>query len=103
MSSLLFWLYFITYAILLTYIVLGFLVAFEGILAMGGSRFAIKWIRRQFTLAGFIWASKISYPFFLIVYFFFEKLPFILGFDDDLTKFDMDKMIKNIFKDEYRL
>ena len=98
-----FWIYFVTLAILLTYIVLGFLVAFEGILAMGGSRFAIKWIRRQFSLGGFIWASKVCYPFFIIVYFFFEKLPFYLGLDDSLTDFDLDKMIEKIFKDEYKL
>ncbi len=103
MFDYIFWTYFITLAILLTYIVLGFLVAFEGVLAMSGSRFAIKWIRKQFTLKGFIWASKVSYPFLLLVYFLFEQLPYYLGFDEKLTKFCMSDMIMNIFGDEYKL
>jgi len=98
-----FWAYFVALAILLTYIVLGFLVAFEGVLAMGGSKFAIKWIRKQFSLGGFVWASRVSYPFFLIVYFFFEQLPYFLGEEDTLTAFDMDEMILKIFEDEYKL
>ena len=98
-----FWLYFITLAILLTYIVLGFLVAFEGVLAMGGSRFAIKWIRGQFSLEGFLWASRVSYPFFIVVYFLFEQLPYFLGLSDRLTIFSMSEMIMKIFEDEYKL
>ncbi len=98
-----FWLYFVTLAILLTYIVLGFLVAFEGVLAMSGSRFAIKWIRKQFSLEGFLWASKISYPFFIVVYFLFEQIPYFLGFEDDLTTFCMSDMMMKIYEDEYKL
>ena len=94
---------YISLAAILTYIVLGVLFAFEGILAMGGSKFAIRWIRKKFTLKGFLFASKFCYPFFLIVYFFMEKLPYFLKMDDKLTKFDMDRMILNIFEDEYKL
>jgi len=103
MHDLEFWLWFIILGSILTYIVLGILFAFEGILAMGGSRFAIKWIRKQFTLKGFLFATQICYPFFWILYFFMELLPYYLGMDDELTEFDISQMILNIFEDEYRL
>ncbi len=93
---------YLSLASILTYIVLGFLFAFEGVLAMSGSKFAIRWIRKKFTLKGFIFASKFCYPFFIIVYFLMEKLPYILKMDDELIEFDMDKMILNIFEDEYK-
>ena len=94
---------YISLASILTYIVLGFLFAFEGILAMSGSKFAIRWIRKKFTLKGFLFASKFCYPFFVLVYFLMEKLPYHLKMDDKLTEFDMDKMILNIFEDEYKI
>ena len=103
MYNLEFWLWFIILGSILTYIVLGVLFAFEGILAMGGSKFAIKWIRKKFTLKGFMFAVQLCYPFFLILYFFMELLPYYLKMDDELTKFDISTMILNIFEDEYRL
>ena len=103
MYDLEFWLWFIILGAILTYIVLGILFAFEGILAMSGSRFAIRWIRKQFSLKGFLFAVQICYPFFLVMYFFMELLPYYLKLDDDLTKFDISRMILNIFEDEYRL
>ena len=103
MYDLEFWLWFIILGAILTYIVLGILFAFEGILAMGGSRFAIKWIRKQFSLKGFLFAVQICYPFFLVMYFFLELLPYYLKLDDDLTKFDISRMILNIFEDEYKI
>jgi len=103
MYDLEFWLWFIILAALLTYIVLGILFAFEGILAMGGSKFAIKWIRKKFTLKGFMFATQLCYPFFLLMYFFMELLPYYMGMDDELTKFDISQMILNIFEDEYKL
>jgi len=103
MYDLEFWLWFIILGTVLTYIVLGLLFAFEGILAMSGSHFAIKWIRKQFTLKGFIYVSQICYPFFLLMYFFMEVLPYILRLDNELVPFDISKMILNVFEDEYKL
>jgi hypothetical protein len=96
-------LWYIILASVLTYIVLGVLFAFEGVLAMGGSRPAIKWIRKKFTLKGFLFAVKLCYPFFLLMYFFMELMPYYLKMDDELTEFDVSKMILNIFEDEYKL
>ena len=103
MFDLEFWLWFIILAFILSYIVLGILFAFEGILAMGGSRFAIKWIRRNFTLKGFLFATQFCYPFFLLMYFFMELLPYFLGLEKNLTPFNISKMILNIFEDEYKI
>ena len=94
---------YISLASILTYIVLGFLFGMEGVLAMSGSKAAIKWIRKQFTLKGFLFVSRFCYPFFVLAYYLFEVIPYKLGIDDDLTPFDMDRMILNIFEDEYRL
>jgi len=103
MFDLEFWLWFIILGALLTYIVLGILFAFEGVLAMSGSHFAIRWIRKKFTLKGFLFATQLCYPFFLIMYFFMELLPYYLKMDDELTKFDISAMVLNIFEDEYKL
>ncbi len=95
-----FWWLFFKYAFILTYIVVGFIVAFEAILCMSGSRFAISWVRRLYTLRGFMISVYIFYPMLWIVYLFLELIPYYLGGSKELTKFDIPMMLYRIFPDE---
>jgi hypothetical protein len=95
-----FWGLFFIYASILTYLVVGFIVAFEAVLAMSGSEFAIKWIRRLYNLRGFMISVYIFYPMLWLVYFFLEILPYYLGGTKQLTKFDIPMMLYRIFPDE---
>ncbi len=95
-----FWGYFITYASILTYLVVGFIVAFEAVLAMDGSQFAIKWIRRLYNLKAFMFSVYLFYPMLWFVYFLLEVLPYIFGASKHLTKFDIPMMLYRVFPDE---
>ncbi len=95
-----FWFLFFKYAFILTYLVVGFIVAFEAILCMNKSAFAIKWVRRLYTLKSFMISVYIFYPMLWIVYLFLEVIPFYLGGSKHLTKFDIATMLYYIFPDE---
>ncbi len=96
------WSLFILYAMLLTYLVIGFIVAFEAVLCMGGSKIAIKWVRRLYTLKTFMFLIYIFYPMLLLVYLFLEIIPYFFERSKVLTKFDIPMMLYTIFPDECR-
>ena len=75
MLSLYLWFFYITYAFVLTYLVLGFIVSFEVTAAMSGGKFAVKWIREHFSYKEFYWSVIIFYPMLRLAYFFLEYLP----------------------------
>ena len=91
---------FIFYGGLLTYIIVGFIVAFEAVLCMGGSEIAIKWVRRLYTLKAFMFLVYIFYPILLFVYLILEIIPYYLKTSKDLIKFDIAMMLYNIYPDE---
>ncbi len=95
-----FWALFFEYAAVLTYLVVGFIVAFEAVLAMTGSEFAIRWIRRLYNLRGFMISVYIFYPMLWFVYFLLEVLPYYLGGSKKLTKFDIPAMLYRVFPEE---
>jgi len=95
-----FWALFIQYAFILTYIVVGFIVALEAILCMSGSHYAIKWVRRLYNLKSFMISVYIFYPMLWIVYFLLEVIPYYLGSSKELTKFDIPMMLYRIFPEE---
>lgn len=75
MLSLYVWFYHIVYALLLTYLVLGFIISFEVTAAMSGGKFAVKWIKDHFTYEEFYWSVIIFYPMLRLAYFFLEYIP----------------------------
>ncbi len=95
-----FWAIFFEYAAILTYLTVGFIVAFEAVLAMTGSAFAIKWIRRLYNLRGFMISVYIFYPMLWFVYFLLEVIPYIFGVNKKLVKFDIPMMLYRVFPEE---
>ncbi len=95
-----FWQYFFIYAFGLTYIVWGIVVAFEAVLIMAGSEFAIEWVRKRYTLKFFMFEIYLFFPFVLLGYLFLEVLPYVLGKSDSLASFDISGMIYRTFEDE---
>lgn len=95
-----FWGLFIEYAAILTYLTVGFIVGFEAVLAMTGSEFAIKWIRRLYNLRGFMISVYLFYPMLWFVYLLLEVLPYLFGGSKKLIKFDIPAMLYRVFPDE---
>ncbi len=98
--NLTFWEYFFLYAAILTYLTVGFIVGFEAVLAMTGSEFAKKWIRRLYNLRGFMISVYIFYPMLWFVYFLLEVLPRLLGANIKMVPFDIPAMLYFVFPDE---
>ena len=92
----------IKYIFILTYLVWGFVVAFETVLAMSGSKIALKWIRDRYSKRFFTLEVYAFYPIVLLFYIFYELLPFYLGITKNAFKFDLDFMFDKIF-DEWGL
>ena len=95
-----FWIVVVKYAFILTYLAIGFIVSFEAILCMGGSKVAVKWVRRLYNLKSFMFLVYLFYPILLVVYFLLEIIPYYLGVSKNLTKFDIPRMIYTIFPDD---
>ncbi len=94
------WSLFVLYALILTYLVVGFIVAFEAVLCMGGSKIAVKWVRRLYNLRTFMFLVYLFYPMLLLAYLFLELIPYYFTTGKELTKFDIPMMLYNIFPDE---
>jgi len=75
MIGLYFWFLYIVYAIILTYLVLGFIISFEVTAAMSGGKFAVKWLRKHFSYEEMYYAVIIFYPMLRLAYFFLEYIP----------------------------
>ncbi len=85
---------------ILTYLVIGFVVAFESILCMSGSKVAIEWVRGRYKIRGFMISTYIFFPMLLLAYLFLEVIPYYSGMTKTLVKFDIASMIHKVFKDE---
>lgn len=81
----------------LTYLVWGFVVAFEVVLAMSGSDWAVKWIRKRYTYRQLYREVKIFYPMILVGYFFLEIIPYYLFGVPDIVMFDLKKLFDSLF------
>ncbi len=84
---------------ILTYLVWGFIVAFEILLAMSGSTLAIKWIRKRYKYHVLYREVKIFYPMIWVGYFFLEIIPHYI-FGAELTRLDMDEVFSRIFEEK---
>ncbi len=95
-----FWIELFKLIFILTYLVIGFVIAFESILCMGGSEIAIEWVRKRYKLKGFMMSTYIFFPILLLVYLFLEVIPYYTGMTKMLVKFDISAMLYRVFKDE---
>ncbi len=94
----LFWYTLIFYIIILSYLVWGFVVAFEIILAMGGSKVALKWIREHYSYRLLYAEVVLFYPMILLGYLFLELIPHYIFGQKPLTRFNMQKLFERLFK-----
>lgn len=91
-----FWFYYIAYAFLLTYLVLGFIISFEVTAAMSGGRFALKWLREHFSYEEFYWSVIIFYPMLRLAYFFLEYIPSVFT-HEIRCQFNLDSLFDDLF------
>ena len=89
-----FW--YLLYGSVLTYLVWGFVVAFEVNLAMSGSQLALEWIRKHHSYKQLYGEVKVFYPMILVGYFFLEILPHRLWHVPQ-THFDLDALFKTLY------
>lgn len=92
-----FW--YLLYGSILTYLVWGFIVAFEVVLAMGGSSVACEWILKHHTYKQLYNEVKAFYPMIVLGYFFLELLPHLL-LKAPLADFDLDRLFDELYKGE---
>ena len=95
-----FWGYFFVYGFILTYIVWGFVVAFESVLVMAGSDFAKEWVKKRYTLKFFMFEIYLFYPMVFLGYLFLEFIPYLLGKNEKLAKFDVANAVYEVFKED---
>jgi hypothetical protein len=84
---------------MLTYLAWGFVVAFEILLAMNGSQWAVEWIRKRYKYKVLYREVQVFYPMIWLGYFFLELVPHYL-FGAEMTPLDMDRVFEKIFHDE---
>jgi len=95
-----FWIELFKLIFILTYLVLGFIIAFESLLCMSGSEIAIAWVRKRYKLKDFMFSTYIFFPMLFLTYLFFEVIPYYSGMTKTLVKFDISDMLYRVFKDE---
>lgn len=86
---------------ILTYLVWGFIVAFEVNLAMSGSTLARDWIKKHHTYRQLFLEVRIFYPMILLGYFFLELLPHFL-WREERAVFDLDRLFHTLYDPDYR-
>ncbi len=85
---------------ILTYLVWGFVVAFEVILAMSGSESARRWILDRYAYKSLAREVKIFYPMVLLGYLFLEIVPYYLFGVQNMVVFDLEKLFDTLFEDD---
>ncbi len=95
-----FWGYFFLYGFIFTYLTWGFVVAFESVLLMSKSKMAVEWVKKRYTLKFFMFEIYIFFPMVFLGYLFLEYIPYLLGKNDKLAKFDIAGAVYEVFKDE---
>ncbi len=96
MITMFFWFLHIAYALVLIYLVLGFIIAFEVSAAMSGGELAIRWLRNHFTYHELYWSVIIFYPMLKLGYFLLEILPSIFT-RGIYCSFDLDYLFDELF------
>lgn len=91
-----FWYLYIIYAFILTYLVIGLLVAFETTAAMGGGKFSVKWLREHFSYTQYYYCVIAFYPLIRIFYFFLEIVPSFIT-HEIRCEFSLEALFKELF------
>jgi len=92
-----FWFLFVLLASILTYLVWGFIVAFEIVLAMAGSHPAQDWLKAHHGYKALYAEVLIFYPMILLGYLFLELIPHYLFGVKHLAQFDMQKLFDLLY------
>lgn len=91
-----FW--YIFFAALLTYLVWGFVIAFEVVLALGGSKWATEWLRSHHSYRQLYAEVLFFYPMIIVGYFFLEIIPHYLFGAPKPAPFEMQRLFERLFK-----
>ncbi len=97
MSSFEFFFYLFVYGAILTYLVLGFIISFEAMLALYGVQSAVEWIREWHKPQTFKTMLIIFLPMLQLAYLFLELIPHHFGLNDHLRPFDLDRIYHIVF------
>ncbi len=100
MSNLEFFFYLFVYGSILTYLVLGFIISFEAMLALYGVKSAVEWIREWHSPSGFKTMLIIFLPMLQLAYLFLELLPYFVGLNENIRPFDLDRIFHIVFPKE---
>ena len=93
-----FW--YLFFAAVLTYLVWGFVIAFEVVLAMSGAEWAGQWLKAHHTYRQLYVESIIFYPMILIGYLLLEWVPHYLFRVREMTPFDMQRLFDRLYGGE---
>ncbi len=85
------------YALILSYLIWGFIVSFEVNLALSNSKSAIKWIKKHYSYKSLYTEVLVFYPLIILGYFFLEVFPHYFDTSTEVTKFDLDNLFKQLF------
>ncbi|RLA72605.1 MAG: hypothetical protein DRG24_02440 [Epsilonproteobacteria bacterium] len=86
-------------AAILTYLIWGFVVSFQVVLAMGGTKWALRWIKVRYSYKVFYAEVLIFYPMILLAYLFLEVIPYYLFGVKKLVSFDLDHLFERLFQE----
>jgi len=100
MSNLEFFFYLILYGSILTYLILGFIIAFESMLALHGIPTALRWIREWHTPSGYKRMLILFFPMLQLAYLFLERIPALFGLNKERRPFDPDRIWHEVFGKE---
>ncbi len=92
-----YWVLFITFFLILTYLVLGFIIAFEVTLAMSDSPVAMEWIKKHCSYKELYAEVIIFYPMILLAYFFLEVVPYYV-FGVSKVEFDIQDLFNRLYQ-----
>ena len=93
-----FYLKVISIVIVITYLCWGFAFALQSLLILRGTKNAIKWAKNWYSPKVFFYELIIFSPIIYIFYLLFELFPSILLLDDNIVKFDINKIFDIVFK-----
>lgn len=96
MTTLIFWFLHIVYAVVLTYLVLGFIISFEVVAAMSGGKFAFGWIKKHFSYEELFWSVIIFYPMLRLAYLFLEYIPSVFT-REIRCEFNLESLFDELF------
>ncbi|BCD59552.1 MULTISPECIES: hypothetical protein [unclassified Nitratiruptor] len=100
MNNLEFFFYLFVYGAILTYLILGFIISFESMLALYGVKSAIRWIREWHSPQTYKTMLIIFLPMLQLAYLFLEIIPHLIGLNKQIKSFDLDRIYISVFPKE---